>query len=76
MQIELPDEAIEKARQLARDGEDAAAVFVTALERLERDRQEVAAIQEGIDAYQAGHHRPVDAFFDELMAEEGLTPPR
>lgn len=58
MQIDLPEEAIEKARKLAHDGEDAAAVFVTAIEHLEHERREVAAVLEGVAAYQRGDHEP------------------
>ncbi|QDT67956.1 hypothetical protein MalM25_08650 [Planctomycetes bacterium MalM25] len=75
MQIELPDKAIELANRLADDKQDAATVITEALAKMAWERQEVAAIQEGIDAYQTGQHRPVDEFLNEFMAEVGLTPP-
>lgn len=75
MQIELPDKAVELAKRLASDQQDTAAVITEALAKMAWERQEVAAIQEGIDAYQAGRHRPVEEFLNEFMTEVGLTPP-
>lgn len=73
MQIDLPEEAIEKARLLAQDGEDAATVFVTALERLELERREVAAVLEGVAAYERGDHEPWQDFAKRFREENGIA---
>lgn len=76
MQIDLPPETIELANQLSTDDKDAATVIAEVLAKEVWERQEVAAVQEGIDAYKAGKHRPADEFFNEFMAEQGITPPK
>lgn len=73
MQIELPDKAIELANSLAGDDQDAAAIITEALARLAWERREVAAVQEGIDAYKNGDHRPWDEFAAEFAAKHGIT---
>lgn len=73
MQIDLPNETIEQAKSLAEEGEDASAVIAKALEKLAWERQEVAAVMEGVADYQAGRHRPYEEFAAEFMAERGIT---
>lgn len=69
MQIDLPDQTIDLANQLASGEEDAAAVIGVALTKLAWERQEIAAVQEGIDAYQRGDHEPYEAFAERLFRE-------
>lgn len=71
----IDDELIAKANLIAREGEDAKMVIAEAIAKLTWERQEAAAVEEGIDAYSQGRHRPAEQFFDEFMAELGLTPP-
>ncbi len=75
MKIDLSDDAVRLAESLATDDKDAAAVIVEALTRLAWERQEVAAVEEGIEAYRSGRHRPVEEFMIEFMLENGITPP-
>ena len=72
MQIDLPDETIAKAKSLAGEGEDAAVVIGKALDNLAWERQEVAAVMEGIEAYERGDHEPYEDFARRLFAERGL----
>lgn len=74
MQIDLPEEVVERANKLAADGEDAAAVLTKALERMEFEAQEVAAVMEGVKAYQEGRHRPFEEFDREIREEFGFRP--
>jgi predicted transcriptional regulator len=46
------------------------------VERLAGEAEEVAAVQEGIDAYNRGEHRPVEEFMDEFLSERGIKPQR
>lgn len=73
MQIELPAEAVERALRLARDGEDAAAVFVNALDRLEHERREVTAVLDGVDAYERGDHEAWQDFSKRFREENGIA---
>ena len=74
MRIELPDDAVAKANQLAADGEDAAAVFVKALASLEAERREVAAVMEGVEAYERGDYEPLEDFDRRFREEHGIGP--
>ncbi len=76
MQIDLPAEAIERANRLAAANEDAATVFVKALDTLEWQAAEVAAVREGMAAYEAGDFEPWDDFASRFMAERGIVPER
>lgn len=71
MQIELPGDLIERANRLAIAGESTAAVFAKAIDRLEWEAVEVAAVQEGMEAYRAGNHRPLEEFGADLR-ERGV----
>lgn len=70
----INERLIERANSIAFEGEDAEAVIARALANLAWERQEVAAVQEGVDAYQEGRHRPAQDFFDEFFGELGLPP--
>lgn len=58
---------------MAQDGEDAATVFVVALERLEHERREVAAVLEGVAAYERGDHEPWEAFAKRFQEENEIA---
>lgn len=73
MQIDVPDHIVEKARRLAQHGEDAALVFEIALDSLARERQEVAAVLEGVAAYERGDHEPWDDFSKRFRQENGIA---
>lgn len=73
MQVELPDDVLRRAALLAGEGEDAAAVIAKAIERLEWETAEVAAVQEGIDAYQRGEHEPWEDFARRFRDENGIS---
>lgn len=62
MQIELPDELIARAQQIAGRDQDPAVVFGEALAVLEFERGEVAATEAGIAAYEAGDFESLEAF--------------
>ena len=68
------DQVIERAKKLAIGGEDAAAVISEALDRLEWERKEVAAVKEGIAAYESGDHEPLADFDQRFRLENGLPP--
>ncbi len=74
MQIDLPAEVLERVNRLAAEGEDVTSVLLKGIERLEWEAAEVAAIQEGIDAYQRGDHEPWSDFARRFKAENGITP--
>lgn len=76
MQIELSAETVKLANSLTTADQDAAAVISEALERMAWERQEVAAVMEGVADYEAGHHRPYEEFAAEIFAERGITPER
>lgn len=76
MQFELPKQTIDLAKSLATGDGDAAAVIGEALTKLAWERQEVAAVKEGIDAYERGDHEPYEEFAARLMQERGITPGR
>lgn len=46
------------------------------VERLAAEADEVAAVQEGIDAFERGEHRPYEEFAAEFMSERGIKPQR
>lgn len=73
MQIELPQDVIERATRLASGSEDAATVLARALDALERERHETAAVRAGIDAYERGDHEPWNDFAQRFAAEHGIA---
>lgn len=74
MQIDLPQEVVERAQRLALSGEDAAAVLARGVELVEWRQQEVAAIREGIEAYKAGDFEPLEDFDRRFRAERSIGP--
>lgn len=74
--MQIDDKLIEQANLIAESGEDAEAVIAKAIAKLAWERQEVAAVQQGVDDYEAGRHRPYEEFAAEFFAERGITPQR
>ena len=46
------------------------------IERIANEAAEVAAVQEGIDAYGAGEHRSLEKFGEELQEQYGVEIPK
>ncbi len=67
--IEISDSAYQKLVEVHGD----VAAYV---EKLAIEADEIAAVQEGIAAYQAGDHRPYEEFAAAFMAERGIEPKR
>ena len=74
MQIDLPAETVELAKSLTTPDKDTATVIGEALAKLARERQEVAAVMEGVAAFESGDHEPWDDFAKRFKAENGITP--
>lgn len=74
MQIELPAETVKLANSLTTADKDAAAVISEALERMAWERQEVAAVMEGVAAYERGDHQSLEDFDQEMRREFGISP--
>ena len=72
MQIELPQELIERAKRLASTNEDTAAVISRSLDLMEFQEQEVAAVKEGVEAYKRGDHQSLEDFDREIREEFGF----
>ena len=68
-QVEITDRAYKTLAELHGD----VSAFV---ERLANEATEVAAVQEGLDAYQAGDHRPIEEFRDELEKRYDIDLPQ
>ncbi|MEM6654176.1 MAG: hypothetical protein AAF596_00085 [Planctomycetota bacterium] len=79
MQIDLPTEIIEQAKSLATPGVDAAAAVAEVVAKaadVQRAEQDVvAAVQEGIDAYERGDYQPIEEFGKELQTKYGIKLP-
>ena len=75
MQIELPDDAYEQAKQIALGDESAQTVILKAIERLAIERREVAAIMQGIAAYEEGDYRSLEEFGKELSQQFDIELP-
>ncbi len=73
MQIELSVDLIHRVEKLASQGEDAAAVIAKGIERLEWEAREVAAVREGIDAYNRGDSEPLIDFDQRFREEHGIA---
>lgn len=74
MQIELSADLMQRVEKLASQGEDATAVIAKGIERLEWEAREVAAVQEGIDAYNRGESEPLEDFDRRFRKEHGISP--
>lgn len=74
MQIDLPADLIERAKLIAAPGQDAAAVFGEALNSLEAERQTIAAVQQGIAAYESGDYQPLDDFDRAFRRQRNISP--
>lgn len=74
MHIDLPTDLLQRVEKLAADGEDVSAVIAKGIERLEWEAREVAAVQEGIDAYERGESEPLEDFDRRFREEHGITP--
>lgn len=80
MQINLTPELAERLRHYAGrelDGRRLSEVEIIgrALDLLDAEEQEVAAIQAGIDDWQAGRVRPFDEFDREFRLKHGIADP-
>lgn len=76
MQIELPPKTVELANSLTTSDKDAAAVISEALERMALEREEVAAVMEGVAAYERGDYEPWEDFSKRFKEENGITAER
>jgi Arc/MetJ-type ribon-helix-helix transcriptional regulator len=74
MQIDLPQDVVERVQKRAAAGNGAteAEVIRRALDSLDWQDQERQAIQEGIDAWRAGDAQDLDAFDAEFRARNGI----
>ena len=74
MEIDLPQDIIKRVqlRAAAAQGVTEADVIRQALDSLDWQDQERAAIQEGIDAWRAGDVRPWDEFDAEFRAKNNI----
>jgi predicted transcriptional regulator len=75
MHIDLPDELVSRLRQRAASapGASEADVIREALNSLDWQDAERAAIQEGLDAIKAGRVRPFEEFDREFRVRIGLS---
>ncbi len=74
MQMELPDDIIQRVKQRAVSGVSEADVFRKGLDALDWQDNERAAIQEGIGDMQAGHVQEFDEFDREFRQQHGIAP--
>ncbi|MBX3425366.1 MAG: hypothetical protein KF688_06780 [Pirellulales bacterium] len=74
MEIDLPADLIERAKQMATPGQDAAAVFGEALDTLAWGRREVMAVREGIAAYEAGDYEALEDFDRDFRQNRSISP--
>ena len=66
--IEISDEAYQTIAEIHGD--------VNAyVEKVAAEAREVAAVQEGVDAYHTGDHRPIEEFGKELKQRFGINRP-
>jgi len=74
MQVELPQDIIERVQKRAAAGYGAteADVIRQALDSLDWQDQERQAIQEGIDAWRAGDTQELDDFDAEFRTKNGI----
>ncbi len=74
MQIELPQDIVERVQRRAAAGNGAteADVIRKALDSLDWQDEERRAIQEGIDAWRAGDTQDFEAFDAEFRAKNGI----
>lgn len=76
MQIDLPPETVELANSLTTDDKDAAAVISEAVAKMAFEQQEVAAVMEGVAAYERGDYEPWEDFSRRFKEENGISPQR
>ena len=74
MQIELPPETVKLANSLTTADKDAAAVISEALLRMAWERQEVAAVMEGVASFERGDYEPWEDFSKRFKEENGISP--
>lgn len=75
MHIELPDDIGDRIRRVAEhQGSTPTDVIRLALDSLEWQESERAAIQVGIDDLHAGRHQPLDEFDREFRKRNGMDP--
>ena len=76
MQIELPQDIVERVQKRAAAGYGAteADVIRQALDSLDWHDQERQAIREGIDAWRAGDVQELDDFDTEFRSKNGIRP--
>jgi Arc/MetJ-type ribon-helix-helix transcriptional regulator len=76
MQIELPQDIVDRVRRRTASGYGAseADVIRKALDSLDWQDQERQAIQEGIDAWRAGDTQEFDDFDVEFRTKNGIQP--
>ncbi|MGD9721092.1 MAG: hypothetical protein AB7O59_03440 [Pirellulales bacterium] len=75
-QINLPDDLSERIRRHAshHPGDTEVDIIRRALDSLDWQQNERAAIQEGLDAVAQGHARDFHEFDDEFRRRHGLAP--
>jgi predicted transcriptional regulator len=76
MQIQVPQALFLRLQERAQreEGMTEAGVIELALEKLEWQDREIAAIQEGIDALDAGDTVDIATFAAEFRSKHGITP--
>lgn len=73
MQIELPQDIVERVQRRATAGHaNEAEIIRQALDSLDWQDQERQAIQQGIDAWRAGDVQDFDEFDAEFRAKNGI----
>ena len=74
MQIQVPQALFHRLQERAKreEGMTEAGVIELALEKLEWQDREIAAIQEGIDAWRRGDVRDFDEFDKEFREKHGI----
>ena len=74
MQIELPQDIVERVQKRAAAGNGAteAEVIRKALDSLDWHDQERQAVQEGIDAWRVGDTQDLDQFDADFRAKNGI----
>jgi Arc/MetJ-type ribon-helix-helix transcriptional regulator len=74
MQIDLPQDILERVQRRAATGrgESDAEVIRKALDSLDRQDATCAAIQEGIDAWKSGNYLELDDFDQQFRQRNGI----
>lgn len=76
MQVNLPQDVIDRAKQYSQSGDanDLGDVLRKALDAMERADRELHAIQQGLKDHKAGNYSLWDDFVNEIKANPGATP--